>query len=66
MERIGRSGSGFGGVDLRLAVQPELPRLDRSDRCKALVGFVLGNYLLRVVLARGATGSFLACLELFC
>jgi hypothetical protein len=30
--------------------------LDRSDWCKALVGFVLGNFLVHVVLARGAAG----------
>jgi hypothetical protein len=33
MERIGRSGSGFGGVDPRLVVHPELPKPDRSDWC---------------------------------
>jgi hypothetical protein len=39
--------------------------LDRSDWCKPLVGFSLGNYCVRVVLSRGPTGQFLTCLELF-
>jgi hypothetical protein len=50
MERIRRSGSGFGGVDPRLAVHPERPSLTgltgalhRSDRCKSLLGFGLGK-----------------------
>jgi hypothetical protein len=33
MERIGRSGVGFGGVDPRVVVHPELPKRDQSDRC---------------------------------
>jgi hypothetical protein len=40
--------------------------LDRSAWCKPLVGLSLGNYCVRVVLSRGPTGQFLACLELFC
>jgi hypothetical protein len=33
VERIERSRVGFGGVDLRAVVHPELPRRDWSDRC---------------------------------
>jgi hypothetical protein len=43
-------------------VGPELPRCDRSDHCKILVGFVSGNCLVRVVLSPGVAGLFLACL----
>jgi hypothetical protein len=49
VEWNGRSGSGFEEVDPQLVVHPELPRLDRSDWCKALVGFASGNYLVRVI-----------------
>jgi hypothetical protein len=72
MERIGRLGVGFGGVDLRALIILSCPSvtsmngaLDRSDRCELLVGFVSGNYLVREFLSCGATGQFLACLELF-
>jgi hypothetical protein len=33
VERLGRSRFGFGGVDKQVAIHPELPRLDQSDRC---------------------------------
>jgi hypothetical protein len=74
VERIGRSEVGFGGVDpWALFYYPSCPgatdltgALDRSDRCKPLVGFVSGNCLFRVVLSRGPAGQFLPCLELFC
>jgi hypothetical protein len=39
---------------------------DRSDRCKAVLGFVLGNCCVRVVVSRGPAGKFLVCLELVC
>jgi hypothetical protein len=72
VERIGRSGVGFGGVDPRALFIPSYPgttgltgALDRTDWCEPLVGFVLENLCVRVVLARGVAGQFLACLELF-
>jgi hypothetical protein len=50
MERIGRSGVGFGGVDLRVLFIPSCPgytsptgALDRSDRCEPFVGFASGE-----------------------
>jgi hypothetical protein len=50
VERIGRSGVGFGGVDSRVLFIPSCPgvtgltgALDRSDRCKPLVGFSSGD-----------------------
>jgi hypothetical protein len=52
VERIGRSGVGFGGVDLRVLVIPSCPgytgltgALDRSDRCEPFVGFASGELL---------------------
>jgi hypothetical protein len=52
VERIGRSGVGFGGVDPRAQFIPSCPgttgltgALDRSDRCEPLVGFVSGELL---------------------
>jgi hypothetical protein len=33
----------LGELSHGLAVRPERPRLDRSDRCKPLVGFVSGE-----------------------
>jgi hypothetical protein len=61
VERIGRSEVGFGGVDPRALFIPSCPgaigltgALDWSNRFEPLVGFVLGNYLVHVVLARGA------------
>jgi hypothetical protein len=52
MERIGRSGVGFGGVDLRVLFIPSClgttglnGALDRSDRCEPFVGFVSGDFL---------------------
>jgi hypothetical protein len=53
MERIGRSGFGFGGVDPWVAVHPESPGLDpsgrafhRFDECQPPVGFCLGEHLV--------------------
>jgi hypothetical protein len=50
MERIGKSGFGFGWVDPRVAVHPECPDLigmtsapHRSDQCKSLLGFGIGE-----------------------
>jgi hypothetical protein len=50
VERIGRSGVRFGGVDPWVLFIPSCPGLtgltgatDRSDRCKPLVGFSLGD-----------------------
>jgi hypothetical protein len=47
MERIGRSGVGFGGVDPRALFIPSCPGTtgltgapDWSDRCEPLVGFI--------------------------
>jgi hypothetical protein len=52
VERIGRSGVGFGGVDPRALFIPSCPgttgltgALDRSDRCEPFVGFVSGELL---------------------
>jgi hypothetical protein len=44
VEWIGRSGSGFEGVDPQLDVHPEQPRPDRSDRCMWPVWPVQGSY----------------------
>jgi hypothetical protein len=52
VERIGRSGVGFGGVDPRVLFIPSCPgttgltgAFDRSDQCEPSVGFVLGDLL---------------------
>jgi hypothetical protein len=52
LERFGRSKFGFGGVDPRVLFIPSYPgytgltgALDRSDRCKPLVGFASGEQL---------------------
>jgi hypothetical protein len=49
MERFGRSGVGFGGVDPRVLFIPERPSLTgaahRSDRCRGSVGFASSEYL---------------------
>jgi hypothetical protein len=52
VERFGRSGVGFGGVDSRVLFIPSCPGLtsltgvcDRSDRCMTLVGFASGELL---------------------
>jgi hypothetical protein len=52
MERIGRSGVGFGGVDPRVLFIPSCPGLigltgasNRSDRCVPFVGFASGELL---------------------
>jgi hypothetical protein len=40
-------------------VHPELPRRDRSDRCKPVVCFVSGSCCVRVVVSCGPAGEFL-------
>jgi hypothetical protein len=52
VERIGRSGVGFGGVDPRVLFIPSCPNytgligaLDRSDRCEPFVVFASGELL---------------------
>jgi hypothetical protein len=52
VERIGRLGVGFGGVDPRVLFIPSCPgytgltgALDRSDRCDPFVGFASGELL---------------------
>jgi hypothetical protein len=52
VERFGRSMFGFGGVDPRVLFIPSCPdytgltdALDRSNRCKSLVGFASGELL---------------------
>jgi hypothetical protein len=56
LERIGRSGVGFGGVDPWVLFIPSCPgstgltgALDQSDRCVPYVGFVLGELLTMCV-----------------
>jgi hypothetical protein len=56
MERIGRSGVGFGEVDSRVLFISSYPiytgltdALDRSDRCDLFVGFALGELLVPCV-----------------
>jgi hypothetical protein len=58
VERIGRSGFGFGRVDPRVAVHPESPGLTgltgsshRSDRCRPLLGFAWVNVLVSSLLS---------------
>jgi hypothetical protein len=52
VERIRKSGVGFGGVDPRVLFIPSCPgytgltgALDRSDRCEPFVGFASGELL---------------------
>jgi hypothetical protein len=52
MERIGRSGVGFGGLDPRVLFIPSWSGLtgltgasDQSDRCVPFVGFASGELL---------------------
>jgi hypothetical protein len=52
MERFGRSGVRFGGVDPQVLFIPSCPGLtgltsvcDQSDRCMPLVGFASGELL---------------------
>jgi hypothetical protein len=72
VERIGRSGVGFGGVDPRVLFIPSCPgytgltgALDWSDRCD-LWDLPRVSCLIRVSLGRDVAGLFLICLELFC
>jgi hypothetical protein len=72
MERIERSGVGFGGVDPRVLFIPCCPgytgltgALDRSDRCEPFVGFASGELLNLCVLGCVGAGQFLAVLEVF-
>jgi hypothetical protein len=57
VERIGRSGVGFGGVDPQVLFIPSCTGLigltgasDRSDRCVPFVGFASGELLVPCVL----------------
>jgi hypothetical protein len=52
VERIGRSGVGFEGIDPRVLFIPSCPgftgltgALDRSNQCEPFVGFVSGELL---------------------
>jgi hypothetical protein len=69
VERIGRSGVGFGGVDPQVLFIPSClgftgltGALDRSDRCEPFVGFVSGELLNPCVFGlcccRSILGSF--------
>jgi hypothetical protein len=56
VERIGRSGVGFGGVDLQVLFIPSCPdftgltgALDRSDWCEPFVGFVFSEWFIPCV-----------------
>jgi hypothetical protein len=56
VERIGRSGVGFGGVDPRVMFISSCPAytgltgaLDRSDQCEPFVGFASGELLIPCV-----------------
>jgi hypothetical protein len=56
MERIGRSGVGFGEVDSRVLFISSCPiytgltdALDRSDQCDLFVGFAVGELLVPCV-----------------
>jgi hypothetical protein len=69
VERIGRSGVGFGGVDPRVLFIPSCPgytgltgALDRFDRCELFVGFASGELVNLCVFVlcwcRSVLGSF--------
>jgi hypothetical protein len=67
VERIGRSGVEFGGVDLRVLFILSCPgytgltgALDWSDRCEPFVGFGSGESLGCV-----GAGQFLTMLDVF-
>jgi hypothetical protein len=56
VERIGRSGVGFGGVEPRVLFTPSCSGVigltgasDRSDRCVSFVGFASGELLASCV-----------------
>jgi hypothetical protein len=76
VERIGRSGVGFRGVDPRALFIPSCPgttgmtgALDRSDRCEPLVGFVSGELLgscLWVVLLLVSSWPVWCCFAWLC
>jgi hypothetical protein len=66
MERIGRSGVGFGGVDPRVLFILSCPgytdltdALDRSDWCEPFVGFASGELLNPCVFGSGCCWSVL-------
>jgi hypothetical protein len=61
VERIRRSGFGFGGVNPRVAVHPERPGPDRSDRCRPLLGFARVNVLVSSLDSGFATVLSLEC-----
>jgi hypothetical protein len=66
VERFGRSGFGFGGVDPRVLFIPTnsghtglTGASHRSDRCRPLLGFSRVNIWVSSLLSRGATVSIL-------
>jgi hypothetical protein len=70
VERFGRSKFGFGGVDPRVLFIPSCPgytgltgALDRSDRCKSLVGFASGELLGSCVFGSWCCWSVLGLLR---
>jgi hypothetical protein len=77
VERIRRSGVGFGGVDPRVLFIPSCPgytgltgALDRSDRCEPVVGFASGELLVPcvflVVLLLASSWSVWSCFARLC
>jgi hypothetical protein len=76
VERIGRSGVGFGGVDPQVLFISSCPSytgltgaLDRSDRCEPFVGFASGELLnpcLLVVLVLVNSWQFWRCFGWLC
>jgi hypothetical protein len=68
VERIGRSGVGFGGVDPWVLFIPSCPGVtgligasDRSDWCVPCVGFASGELLDSCVFGSGCCWSVLGC-----
>jgi hypothetical protein len=66
VERIERSGVGFGGVDPRVLFIPSCPGLTGLTGVCHLWDLPRMSSLTRVFLGRGVAGQFLVCLELFC
>jgi hypothetical protein len=65
MERIGRSGVGFGGVDPRVLFIPSCPGVTGLTGVCLVWDLPGVNFLTRVSLGRFVAGHFLAALELF-
>jgi hypothetical protein len=68
VERIGKSGVGFGGVDPRVLFIPSCSGMtgltdasDRSDRCVPFVGFSSGELLVPCVFVSCCCWSVLGC-----